>query len=351
MQIARFGDTWAGAYEFPTAMLEDDWRLQRPGTARPSGVAGGALDLRGSAANPVAALSVDMDFVLTQTPQPTYTTVAGEAIGGLSGMLAHGNIKPGSMVVFSDSGSGYDDGNGYLFDGALALRGEINYTTGEWLIYVFDPFEQITGFGYQYRSGYTDPWVTLGTALDALRAATLARGESKLWALMRDGSHRWTWAKCVSLSAPERVGQIHHQPVRLRFYCRTGLWYSETLHSLVTDGDDTLNNAGNAIAHFTATCVCTATAATSIEIQHVFNPIESLRFQTEWTGAGTAGKSLIIDSERYRVTLDGAGVYGGLSTVYSNEWLSLLPGDNQIRVLTSSNLTSVTYTWYDTWVM
>jgi len=347
MIIARFGDTWAGAYEFPTSMMVDDWATERPPVARAVGQAAGALDLRGSVVNPVRAQVVTKKFILTQYPQAVYTTVAAEGAGGIAGNLAHGNIKPGTVVVFTDSGSGYDDGAGNLYDGALNLRGKINYNTGGWYFDLFDPFEQVLGFGYQYRSGYTSPWTTLGTELDALQAATIAVGQSKLWGLLRDGTRVWTYAKCILCSAPEQIETIDHLPVTLKFWCKTGRWYSETLHTLTTDGDDILSNAGNAVAHMTATIACASTGTLSITLQNVV----SLYFQTAWSGAATAGQSLVIDSAARSVKLAGAGVYSGLTRTYQNEWLGLQPGNNQIRITAGARYGAVVYTWRDTWLM
>ncbi len=354
MIIAGFGDSVASMYTFPTALLDDNYAEAAPQATKAVPLASGVLDVRGATPNAIAAQTVDKSFVLITTPTAD-TASASKTLtnpGTHSGNVGHVDIVPGSVVVHDISGTGADDGAGNLIDSVATVRGSIDYATGNYVISTdfFDPI--ITSFDFNYITGYTPKWADLGTALDALRTATIARGESKLWALMRDGTYRWTWAKCVQFKAPERVGQINHAPVSLRFYCRGGLWYSETLHSLTTDGDDVLNNAGNTIAHFTATLAASAAGAMNIEIQHTYNVIQSLRFQTEWTGTATAGgDELIIDSQRSSVTLEGVGVYAGLTTVYKNEWLALLPGDNQIRILTGLNVSLPTYTWYDTWVM
>lgn len=64
MQIARFGDTWAGGYAFPTYKAEDDYGATRPPIQQPVGGAGGAFDFLGEYAYPIAPLTVKKTFYL-----------------------------------------------------------------------------------------------------------------------------------------------------------------------------------------------------------------------------------------------------------------------------------------------
>ncbi|GAG29889.1 unnamed protein product, partial [marine sediment metagenome] len=64
MLIARFGDTWAGAYVLPVLKASDDWMMSRPEVvARVSG-ASGEFDYYGDDNFPVAPFTVTKTFTL-----------------------------------------------------------------------------------------------------------------------------------------------------------------------------------------------------------------------------------------------------------------------------------------------
>lgn len=350
MIIAGFGDTVASMYTFPTAMMDDDHRVARPGALKTVPLSSGVLDVRGNGRNRRAAQIVGKSFILTQDPQPVYT--ADNDLNASSSThtdtLSHTNIKPGSVIIQDSGGAGTDDGLGQLYDSSAAPRATINYGTGVYTVFE-DFFLPVYSFDYEYRSSFTDPWVTLGAAVDALRLATIAADESKLWALMRDGSYRWTWAKCIKFNAPERVGQIQHCPIDLQFKCRTGLWYSETEHSFNTDGDDVIVNAGNAATPLKITITAGGTAGGDFEIDSIL-PVNN---GVDWTGTIAATKSLVLDSEKFSILNDGVNAY---STLVVDDpfdwWMYLTPGNNQIRQISGPGAGTVTnYKWYDAWVM
>lgn len=69
-------------------------------------------------------------------------------------------------------------------------------------------------------------YAAVETAISALKAATIAVDESKLWALMRDGTTtHWAWAKCISLRISDQKEQIYFIPVEIEFFCREGVWH------------------------------------------------------------------------------------------------------------------------------
>ncbi len=336
MIIAAFGDTWAGAYQFPTAAMADDYASERPAVARAVGQSAGALDLRGSAANAVRAQVVTKRFTSATAVRSVFSGT------GLVSLSTGSDLVIGTSTAFLSQVTVGDvitaDGHSYT---VIAVTDNTHLTISPASL-------TTTAVRVSFTLTPQSPrWADGDTANNALIAATLALGESKLWALMRDGTHRWTWAKCVRVDAAERYDAPNHLPTSLRFWCRTGLWYSETQHSLTTDGDDVLANAGNAVAHMTATVSCASTGTLSITLQNVV----SLYFQTAWSGAATAGQSLVIDSGACSVKLNGVGVYSGLTRTYSNEWLGLKPGNNQIRITTGARYGAVVYTWHDTWLM
>lgn len=67
MIIARFGDTWAGAYEFSQVRAEDDWGAERPAVTQRVGGAGGEFDFFGDEGFPVSPLVVTKKFDLEST--------------------------------------------------------------------------------------------------------------------------------------------------------------------------------------------------------------------------------------------------------------------------------------------
>lgn len=188
------------------------------------------------------------------------------------------------------------------------------------------------------------------TTLEALRAATIAQDESKLWCVMRDGSRRWAWAKCVSFSAPDMRGAFLDAQVTLEFLCREGLWYNEAIHQQgkSSDGTVTLNNAGNVN---TPVKISTGSGTGTLAQFSASTAVSGWDF----AGAVFAGNDLIVDAAAYTATNNGANCYSSMTFDDSDTfWLAFAPGDN---VLTISSLVgggasfSALIEWYDCWVM
>lgn len=351
MIIAGFGDSVASMYTFPTALMDDNFAAAAPQATKSVPLASGVLDVRGATPNAIAAQTVDKSFVMVTTPtaDTTSATYTMTNFGSHSGNVGHVDIVPGSVVVNDISGTGSDDGAGNLIDSAATVRGSIDYATGNYVITTdfFDPV--ITSFDFTYISGYTPKWADLGTALDALRTATIARGESKLWALMRDGTYRWTWAKCTQFKAPERVGQINHAPVALKFQTRTGLWYGETLHQVTASGGPLteMTNLGNYIAPVTVRLTGVGTPCTGFNLRNG-DGVNGITF----AGTIAVGQTCVVDSGAYSIKNNGVGAFANLTTVGDWYWLYLNPGDDGLyKWSTSGGTPTIVYEYYDTWVM
>ena len=191
------------------------------------------------------------------------------------------------------------------------------------------------------------------TALNTARASLLAANENKLWALMRDGSKRWAYAKVVSFDAPETPATRMTIPVSVEFVLREGIWYSETAHT-----DTTLDETNSVGAHsFTNS----GNIATPVKITVAVSGTPMSAFSATasgngWSYAGTiaAGDSLVVDSAAYSVTNGGAEAFTGLTPVnYANFFLRFEPGSNSITIAKSQigGAHDVTIEWYDAWVM
>jgi len=350
MIIAGFGDSVASMYTFPTALMDDNFAAAAPQATKAVPLASGVLDVRGATPNAIAAQTIDKSFVLATTPTADTATATKIMSTFLthSGNVGHTDIVPGSVIVHDGAGDGADDGAGVLLDGLGSGRGFIDYATGDYTI-TADFFNDITALEFDYITGYSQKWADLGTALDALRTATIARGESKLWALMRDGTYRWTWAKCVQFKAPERVGQINHAPVSLKFQTRTGLWYGETLNQVTASGGPltSLTNAGNYIAPVTVRLTGAGTACTGFELRNG-DGVNGITF----AGTLAVGQTCVVDSLAYSIKNNGVGAFANLTTVGDWYWLYLNPGaDGIYKWSVSGGTPTIVYEYYDTWVM
>ena len=77
---------------------------------------------------------------------------------------------------------------------------EVGGADGVYDLYGDDPFP-ISALTIRKRlTIVASTYAAVETALETLRANTIALGRTKLWGLLRDGTtRRWTYAKCVSL--------------------------------------------------------------------------------------------------------------------------------------------------------
>jgi len=181
-------------------------------------------------------------------------------------------------------------------------------------------------------------WQAVDVTLDALHAATIAPGEQRLWAEMRDGSKRWAWAKCLSIHAPDKVGQPFHCPIELEFTLREGLWYAETAKTQTQAGAATiaLVNSGDVRVPVSVSVTANATATTAYAVGAPGRG---------WSFAGTlAGtKTLIVDAAAYISTNNALNCFSSLSiTDRAAFWFYLEPGSNSVTItFTGGNPTAV----------
>jgi hypothetical protein len=189
-------------------------------------------------------------------------------------------------------------------------------------------------------------WAGVDTALDALHAATIAVGERRLWAELRDGSKRWAWAKCRSIHAPDRIGQPQHCPVDLEFDLREGLWYAETagLHQIVGAGTFTLTNAGDVRVPVKVTVTANATPTTAYAISATGR-------SCSFAGRLAATARAIVDAASYLATNDGADCYSSLTiTNKSSFWFYLEPGSNSVTITFTGGNPSADIEWNDAYL-
>lgn len=349
MIIAGFGDTVAGMYTFPTAMMDDDQRVAMPSATKTMPLTSGVLDVRGASHNRRAALTIGKSFILTQEPVAIYTAGTDLNYSTLThtDTLSHGNIQPGTLIIHDSMGIGTDDGAGNLYDSTAAFRGTIDYGTGTYTVYE-DFFNNINSFSYSYRSGFTDPWVTLGTALDALRLATIGQDKTKLWGLERGGTYLWTWAKCVRFRAPEKVGARHHCQVALDFRVDDPVWYSENPHTgSLAAGSNALTNAGNVVTPVTVRLTAAGSACTAFEFRNL-DDVNRVTF----AGSVAVGKVFTIDGGKRSAKNDGVAAYSTITKVGTGPWLYLPAGVSGIKWQSSTGGSpTATYEYYDAWVM
>lgn len=189
------------------------------------------------------------------------------------------------------------------------------------------------------------------TALDTARASLLAANESKLWALMRDGSKRWAWAKVTEFAAPESVGTRQTIPVSVGFECREGIWYAESVSTQIVNGSSTvtLANAGNIV---TPVKVVISESGGDCVSPYVENTTNSSKWL--WGDTLHTGESITVDAAEYSILKGTTDDYATLTiTNQFAFWLYLNPGNNSVKFDNTSYTGTLTHTatWYSAWVM
>lgn len=340
MKIVGFGDTRATAYLFGTLQAADDWTTARPSVVVNVGGSDGAFDFWADDGNPVAPMTVSKSFTLyasyTETVDGTgqieldASTVTGTGTAFLSEIMA------GDLITFSV---------GTLTVASVASDTELTVAlTGE--AEATDPEDYTIT---RSRSGYT----VLDTVIDRLRLATIAVGKSKLWGEMRDGTSIWCWAKCITLNVSSGISDRLSTPVELEFFCQDGLWYGATAHEFVADGTTNNYNAtqsGNYPAAVTVDAVNTSGSMSNVAMW-----TGALRLN--WIGTATVGQHLIVTSRPNSVKVNGVGDFAGV-TYYNgandyDPWLTVNPtGTTYLQTGDGGvTFTSVTFTWYDTYLL
>jgi hypothetical protein len=87
------------------------------------------------------------------------------------------------------------------------------------------PYEPFTITKKMYLMG-DGTFAGVEAAIDALKAATIAVDESKLWILRPNDTSYWFWAKCTSLNIADSFRNYTWLPVTIEFFCREGAWYT-----------------------------------------------------------------------------------------------------------------------------
>jgi Phage tail protein len=342
MLISRFGATWANAYAFPELQASDDWQIERPPTtAQVSGTAG-AFDFWGTAANPHRAVTVTKKFNLTQ---PAYYLTGTGTIFTFDGMNIYlmgwqtcflSEVMVGDTIRFTYSGTVYE-----FTVNSVPTDDTLGFTTTE-----LPPFEDPV----PYEIGKHNLYVNIEAALDTLKQQVVTVGESKLWGLRRDSTHRWAWAKIIRAKYPEDYQHKLVLPVELEFYVREGVWYSETENSAAladnTSFPVSLVNHGNLPAAVRLEITPDSGTLTSLTLTNAGNGNT-----LTWTGSLASGMPLVIDTGQWLVTLDGDGAYSGLTFGGTQpNWLQLQPGSNAIMLATTGGSSwAGTLTWWDTY--
>lgn len=338
MKLYGFGATRAGCYQFSTLNAEDDWALTRDSVSAPVGGRRGVVDYYFEDNYPLKPLTASKTF----TVMPSLATFTGtgnaaiaiddEAIDG-SGTLFVDELNVGGTITI----------DGHAFTVASIESQTRAYATVASSWELTSQSFTVTPTTYKY--------FRLEVTLYALRLATIGQDESKLWAQMRDGSYRWCWAKCVSLATPEKQDTRLDIPVTLEFFCREGLWYSETLHTqtVTSAGDVNLTNVGN----YPAVLSCDLTAGNAA--------VTAFRLTSddqEWSFSGTLAstKHLIVSPGAYAATNDGANAYASLTFKDKAAlWMYLSPNCTPTAIghTRTGGGTGWTFTlsWYDTWIM
>lgn len=355
MIISRFGADRSTAYQFPTYKGEDDYQVARPASAAQVGGMGGAFDFWGQDANPIAPQTVVKRFDLlgvhsyagtgTVYTHKTYPLDIYDIFG--SGTTFLTDFVTGDKVRFTFGGTTYiftigsviGDTHMTVVSGEIALLATLDCQVGDAVSYTV--IKTAGNLNYNY----------LDEALDELKLATVNAGESKLWALRRDASYLWAWAKLVRGKWPETYQTKLHIPVELEFFLREGLWYGETYH---TSGNITTSsppyeqdtNAGSLPANVLVTITPTTGTLTAVTLTNVTN---SDTFT--WTGSLAATKVLTVDSGIWAVRADGVGAYSGLTYGSGQKtFMQMEPGSNAFSIsVTGATAWTATVQWYDTY--
>jgi hypothetical protein len=347
MIIARFGTSWGSGYQLGTLKGADDYQIARPASVGQVGGMSGTFDFWGSTANPLTAQVVNKKFEIAKPY--IYTAGTGLIIKSAPNGLAGDGTSFVSEVAAGDCIRWTNAGLTYTVK-VLTVESNtlVTISTEEYSNVITSSSENSFTIGKLSMT-----YAAIETELTYLQQKTIGAGESKLWAALRDGTtHRWAWAKCNRLRAPEDYNTKFHLPVELEFLCREGLWYGETQGTSgtltqATSSPYVLTNNGT----LPATCVLTITpgggAFASVTVTNTTNGDTYT-----YTGAVASGKALVVNSGAWSITNDGAAAYAGM--VYGatqSNWLRLNPGANSFTISKTGTATSwaATLTWYDTY--
>ncbi len=339
MIIDRFGSAYATAYQLPILQGQDDWATSRPPVLAKVGGMNGAFDFYGTSNYPLESVTVKKSFTLAHSGivvgTGTLTTTAGsDAVVG-SGTLATLEIYAGDYLIIT-SGEGVDSHyvESVTDDTHFTLVTNATYSAGS----------------RTFTITRTPSYAGVEFDIDTLKHHTINAGESKLWGLLRSGSQRWAYAKCIAVAAPESYENKLAIPVSVEFALREGLWYAATQSGTSIDQTDLsydLVNNGSTYAAFELTLTSATGTLTAVTITNTTNGDTFT-----YTGSAAVGKTIIVKTGAYSITNDGTGAYTGL-TYGANQvnWLRLNPGSNAVTIsVTGSTAWSGSMEWWDTYL-
>ena len=192
--------------------------------------------------------------------------------------------------------------------------------------------------------------------VSSLRKSLFGLGESKLWLDVRDGTHRWAWAKCTKFSLIEKVENQESAEINIEFYLRQGLWYGETLRQdgwVLSGGHWDIVNAGNIATPVKVSITAKTTPITYAYVGKHEGGTTIVRF--EYRGSIAADKALVVDPAIYSAKNDGVGCYNDMTFLHADErgrWLTIDPGTTRIDFggTGGSGASTISFEWYDAWV-
>lgn len=82
-------------------------------------------------------------------------------------------------------------------------------------------------------------YAALETALDAIKAATVGQGRSKVWGVTRGGDRRWAWGKVVNADYPESRDHSNLTlPMSFTIWLPVVEWYADGFYGVMLDDTD-----------------------------------------------------------------------------------------------------------------
>ena len=370
MIIDRFGDPYVFAQQLGTLKAEDDWEIVRPPVTEQVGGMDGAFDFYGAANFPVQPQTIHKSFNVVSLPTAGPTLWRLKQVGtgciftaedsGFAGI--YNDIRPevrgldtlflteievGNQIRLTFGGTDY----AATVD-SVASDGSLEITTGTDLPFIEEyPGDPLQAFEiWESYQEYAGTYAGVETAVNLLKRNTIAKKRSKLWGLMRDGTKRWAWAKCIGFKPPEKYGNKMAVPVSVTFHLAEGLWYAgnNSSTSRTANGSFNVTNNGDYPAMLRVSLQNLGASITAVVLSNAANGYT-------WTFGDTIAwnDTLIVDAGMYSCTNGGDDAYSGLTLPAAQViWMKLDPGSNvlTLTVTTASASWTAVLTWYDTWL-
>lgn len=164
---------------------------------------------------------------------------------------------------------------------------------------------------------------------------------------------RWCYARVskLDLGLSADMG-LKVQKVKLTFAVPDPFWrHDEESHVIAASGTSTsatVTNTGNAVA--LARVTFAPGVGDSCENPTIQRLVSAVAVdEMAWTGTVDAGETLTMNAARKAVLLDTTGSYAGFAFTHP-DWLRLLPGANELKVVfaNAGDAATVTVYWSDT---